>query len=361
MADPFNGRFMVPDAAPAAAPEPRGGLATEDRGGLSKFVGNVTKGIEKVMSHPLYARAWSGMVSGMAGDPMAGPRALSELRAAQAPSLTDELNRYRLRQMQRDEEQAEMEAGRRQRLAAAASDPRNYGETWAREYPEEAGKAAFTQSLKPTAQPALKAIMTPEGPQYVPADQAVGKAPYSPSLVEINGLDANQIANASRAERASFVEAMKPFESFDRARATLRNVRGMADEKGILPQQASQIIASDAMAALRPEALNEGDVARLTAVGLWNKVNAALGLPPQMTVDQLDTLAKMIEDKAREAEPKRQAIIEDGRFRAQEFGFNPRLILGEYATPGRAVSPAPAGAPAPPPGPPVPVRARQIP
>jgi len=85
------------------------------------------------------------------------------------------------------------------------------------------------------------------------------------------------------------------------------------------------------MAALRPEALNEGDVARLTSVGVWNKALARIGLPPQMTVEQLDTLSKMINDKAREAEPRRRALIKDARKRAKYFGFPPDLILGEYA------------------------------
>lgn len=182
-------------------------------------------------------------------------------------------------------------------------------------------------------EPSLKAVQTPNGPRYVRAQDAIGLEPVqSGPLVNIEGdsLDMNQIATASRAERQSFVERMAPFEMLDRAQTTMRNVRAMADQNGVLPQQASQIIASDAMAALRPEALNEGDVARLTAVGLWNKALARLGLPPQMTVDQLDTLTRMIEDKAREAAPKRRALIEDGRFRAEQFGFAPRLILGEY-------------------------------
>lgn len=339
--------FMA-DAEPQEPSAPRGGLAPTMVGGLSKFVGNVTKGIEKVMSHPLYARAWSGAVSGMAGDPMAGPRALAELRAQNAPSLEDELNRYRLRKAQRDEEQAvrEAEANDRLRQSLMSGDQRSVDSAFADAYPQQAAE----RLLAPPKAPNLKPIMTDDGPRYVTAEEAVGQTPFSPSLVEINngpgGLDMNQIATASRAERQAFLAAMVPFESFDRARSTMRNVRNMADERGVLPQQASQIIASDAMAALRPEALNEGDVARLTAVGLWNKINAAIGLPPQMTVEQLDTLARMIEDKAREAEPKRQALIEDGRFRAQQFGFDPRLILGDYATQGqRPTQPTPAAPP----------------
>lgn len=176
-------------------------------------------------------------------------------------------------------------------------------------------------------------VVVGEGGQMTPVPGAVWVPPKAGVTVNVGGdkgLDLNQIATASRAERQAFREQMAPFEAFDRAITTMRNVRRMADKDGVLPQQASQIIASDAMAALRPEALNEGDVARLTAVGVWNKALARIGLPPQMTVEQLDTLSQMIKDKAKEAEPKRKAIIEDARFRAKEFGFSPRLILGEY-------------------------------
>lgn len=355
MADMTRG-FMVPEQP--TTPTVRGGLAPEERGGLSKFMGDVERGLNMVMSNPLYARAWSGMVSGQAQDPTAGPNALAQIQQQNAgPSIQDELNAYRLRQMQRTEQEAEDSARRRAALAQAvgSGDQRSVRSAFAEFAPDKVAEQMFA----PPKAPSLKAVMTPEGPKYVPVEEASGMTPFSPGLVNIHnapsGLDPNQVATASRAERASFMASMAPFEAFDRAKTTMRNVRGMADEKGILPQQASQIIASDAMAALRPEALNEGDVARLTAVGLWNKINAAIGLPPQMTVEQLDTLSKMIEDKAREAEPKRKALIEDGRFRAQTFQFDPRLILGEYTDwkpVGAQVSPTSA---------PTPVRARPLP
>lgn len=174
-------------------------------------------------------------------------------------------------------------------------------------------------------------VVVGDGGKMTPVPGAVWVPPKAGVTVNVggDGLDPAQIATASRAEASAFREQIAPFEAFDRAIATMRNVRRMADKDGVLPQQASQIIASDAMAALRPEALNEGDVARLTAVGVWNKALARIGLPPQMTVEQLDTLSQMIKDKAREAEPQRRAIIEDAKFRAEYFGFPPRLILGE--------------------------------
>lgn len=359
MADEIRRGFMVPEQP--ATPEPRGGLASDPLGGLAKFVGDVNRGLEVVMSNPIYHRLWAGAVSGQANNPMAGPAALAQLQ--QKDPAKSHLELLREKQLSDTIADSERKRGREERLrqAYASGDQRSIEAALFDADPTGSAQRMTAQK----AAPALKQVMTPDGPRYVTAEEALGQTPFTPSLVEVNtgsqGLDLNQVANASRAERASFVEQMKPFESFDRARATLRNVRAMADERGVLPQQASQIIASDAMAALRPEALNEGDVARLTAVGLWNKAYAVLGLPPQMTVEQLDTLAKMIEDKAREAEPKRRALIDDGRFRAQQFGFDPRLILGEYATPQPASQPAPAASQTPANQPPRPVRARPLP
>lgn len=181
--------FMA-DAEPQDLSAPRGGLAPTMVGGLSKFVGNVTKGIEKVMSHPLYARAWSGAVSGMAGDPMAGPRALAELRAQNAPSLEDELNRYRLRKAQRDEEQAEREAEARDRLRQSlmSGDQRSEYDPMIDIDPTK----VWEQRNAPQKGPNLKVIDTPQGPKYVPADQAVGQAPYyrpPNSALQITGYD----------------------------------------------------------------------------------------------------------------------------------------------------------------------------
>ena len=184
-------------------------------------------------------------------------------------------------------------------------------------------------------------VIVGEGGQMTPVPGAVWVPPKAGVTVNVGGdgaLDLNQVVAASRDERRDFVERMAPFEAIEKAQSTMKNVRAMADKNGVLPQQASQIIASDAMAALRAEALNEGDVARLTAVGLWNKAYAVLGLPPTMTVEQLDTLSKMLDDKAREAIPKRKSLIKEASFRAKQFGFDPRLVLGEYADNPRAGS-----------------------
>jgi hypothetical protein len=336
MASPFD---IEENAAPIG---PAGGLADKTLGGLTKFMTNVNKGIERVLTNPLYERAWSGMVSGMSGDPMAGPLAVQQLRQN---AMSQEMQRREMKAMEESPTQRAIreseENARMHRLrlderlrGTPVSDP-NFREAWAQRYPLAYGKQQFG-AQKAGARPVQ--VMRNGQPTYVSPEDAIGMEPVPRApLVTVgdNGLDLNQIAGTSRAERASFVEQMKPFEAYDRARATITNVRSMADARGVLPQQASQIIASDVMAALRPEALNEGDVARLTAVGLWNKALSAVGLPPEMTVAQLDTLARMVEDKAKQAEPKRRALIDDGRYRAEQFGFDPRLIIGDYAVPQR--------------------------
>lgn len=347
--DDIRRGYMVPEEP--AQPNPVGGLASKAFGGLSKFLDDVNRGVEVVMSHPLYQRAWSGLVSGTVGDPMAGPMALQSI---QQNAMANEMQRRQLASMEESPTQRAIRESEenarlyRMRLDeklrnTPMSDP-NYREAWAARYPLAYGKQAFAA---PKAGGRPLQVMRDGRPTYVAPEDAIGMEPVPRApLVTVgdNGLDLNQIAGTSRAERASFVEAMKPFEAYDRARATITNVRSMADARGVLPQQASQIIASDVMAALRPEALNEGDVARLTAVGLWNKALSAVGLPPEMTVAQLDTLARMVEDKAKQAEPKRRALIDDGRYRAQQFGFDPRLIIGDYAVPQQS-APAPRAVP----------------
>lgn len=345
MASPFEMQEQPQASGPV------GGLADKALGGLTKFMTNVNRGVERVLSNPLYERAWSGMVSGMYGDPMAGPLAVQQLRQN---AMSQEIQRREMKAMEESPTQrAIRESEENARLYRMRLDERlswtpisapQYREAWAARYPLAYGKQAFA-APKAGAKPVQ--VMRDGKPTYVAPEDAIGMEPVPRApLVTVgdNGLDLNQIAGTSRAERASFVEAMKPFEAYDRARATITNVRSMADARGVLPQQASQIIASDVMAALRPEALNEGDVARLTAVGLWNKALSAVGLPPEMTVAQLDTLARMVEDKAKQAEPKRRALIEDGRYRAQQFGFDPRLIIGDYAVPQQS-APAPRAVP----------------
>lgn len=128
-------------------PKARGGLASEAMGGLEKFMGNVTRGVDAVLSNPLYARLWSGAVSGMAQDPTAGPAALQALKQASQPSIQDELAYYRVRQMQRAEEDDARQRAARDRVLA---DPRNIDEaTMAAAFPNEWA----SEKVKPPAQP----------------------------------------------------------------------------------------------------------------------------------------------------------------------------------------------------------------
>lgn len=176
-------------------------------------------------------------------------------------------------------------------------------------------------------------VIVGPGGKMTPVPGAVWVPPKSGVTVNVGGegLDLNQIATASREERKAFQEKIAPFEALDNAKATLESFRAMADKDGNLPYEAAQFVSSDVMAAMRAEALNEGDVKRLTAVGLWNAAKGVFNIPPQMTVRQTDTLVKILDARSRAREPKRRAIIKEGAYRAKSFGFDPRLIIGEYA------------------------------
>lgn len=196
---------MDPNAGPPA--EARGGLASRAVGGLSKFLGDVERGIELVTSHPLYQRAWSGFVSGAAGDPMAGPNALANLKAAatqeemnriqiakaNTPTVQDELAQMRL--------QAYKDRQLRMRELQAAlndSDPNNDRAAFERAYPEEAlkqrfaapktsGPKIFKQNHPDGSGMTRNVILTPEGTiQEIP-----GEGWHPPSGGIIVGMDEN--------------------------------------------------------------------------------------------------------------------------------------------------------------------------
>lgn len=97
IADAYAPGGVLAGTGGIAPPQPQGGL-------LRRFADRLEGGIQSVTGHPLYSRLWSGGVSGMAGDPMAGPNALRDLR--KPPSLQDEINAYRLKAMVRGEEEA---------------------------------------------------------------------------------------------------------------------------------------------------------------------------------------------------------------------------------------------------------------
>lgn len=88
-------------------PQGSGGLVRPQS--QNRFV----RGIDKVVTHPLFKSLLQGVASGIAGDPTAGAR----MAAASQPSITDELNRMRMRQMQRAEADASQTEERKQKLS----------------------------------------------------------------------------------------------------------------------------------------------------------------------------------------------------------------------------------------------------
>lgn len=301
--------FMA-DAEPQDLSAPRGGLAPTMVGGLSKFVGNVTKGIEKVMSHPLYARAWSGAVSGMAGDPMAGPRALAELRAQNAPSLEDELNRYRLRKAQRDDEQAAREAEARDRLrqSFASGDQRSIEAEYAQAYPQQAAE----RLLAPPKTPKLQPIMTPDGPRLVPADQAVGQTPFSPSLVNINNTDPNltrlQQYQLEEGMRADYETKSEPFVKINSSIANFDEL--LAEVERDPSALASQSATYKFQRALDDAAVMESDVKRILGTNYTNVLRGWVNAPQLATREQLIEMRGLLE-QARRVAARRQRQVDD--------------------------------------------------
>lgn len=182
MAWPFDGtdppEMLRRDllAPPPAMAQGMGALAPTQRGGLSKFLGGVAAGIDKVTSNPLYHRLWSGMVSGMTGDPTAGPRALQKI--ASVPSIQEELARMRIRQMQREEDEAIAKRQALDRLQTTAISPESpeFRSAYAAAFPEQYGK----QTLFDEPKIAPKAVVDPTTgrPIYVNAPEAIGRQPY---------------------------------------------------------------------------------------------------------------------------------------------------------------------------------------
>jgi hypothetical protein len=165
---------------PPSEPTPpsHGALASPPVGGLARFFGNVARGVERVLSSPAYARLWSGMVSGMTGDPMAGPRALEELRRFSTPSTQDTLDQLRLRDYERREREAEAKSVARERLqqALGSGDPRSVEAAYAAVDPIAAARHRLERPPSPTP----KAVVDPSTgkPVYVTSSEAIGREPY---------------------------------------------------------------------------------------------------------------------------------------------------------------------------------------
>lgn len=172
-----------------------------------------------------------------------------------------------------------------------------------------------------------------EGGRMTPVPGASWVPPRSGVTVNVGGgeLDLKQIADVSARESQTFQEKIAPFEANENALSGLESFRSMADENGMLPYEASQFVASDVMASMRGEALNEGDVKRLASVGLMNTAKEWVGIPARMSVSQADTLAQILSERAKSKEGKRRRLIRNGIYRAEKFQIDPKLVVGDYA------------------------------
>lgn len=160
MAD-YRNPLMPPEEVKT---DPIGGLAPESSGGLSKFMGDVGRGIKAVMSHPVYEHLWSGMVSASAGDPMAGPMAVQQLKQNW---LNQDQQKQEMDFNQKAATNAEHNAllrdrdMQRLRAALATGDPRNVQDAYADFNP---GKAAEMVLAPPSsAKPQLDWEYAPDG------------------------------------------------------------------------------------------------------------------------------------------------------------------------------------------------------
>lgn len=288
------------------AQEPRGGLASEAIGGLSKFLGDVNRGIEVVMSHPLYQRAWSGFVSGQTGDPTAGPRALAQMQQSAIDQRTQAalMDRRKIDWQREDEayttgrENALLRQRNIERLQQALAGGDQYG--------VRSGLAALDPVkaaegfLAPPKTPTIKPVMTPEGPRYVKAEDAIGMRPYERGGIVV-GVDAN--GNP----------IVKIGESGDMSGLT-NTVKSGVQEKQFNAERAISRLES-IRESFRPEFLTFGSKAERAALS----VQAKAGLPLS------DSQTKTLQDFA--------------EFRVAAFN-NMNTLLNELS--GAAISPAEA-------------------
>lgn len=347
--------LMPPDTEPQA---PHGGLASQAIGGLSRFLDSVNRGVETVMSHPLYQRAWSGLVSGQMGDPMAGPMALQALqqsalsqqtqrienewrqtqRKREGEAYTNERQLALLRQKQTQELQDAMVMGDRTRAQAA----------YAALYPQKAGEFF----LKPESRGKPVQAIKDGRPTWVYPDEAIGMEPVPRApLVSINEeLKPEQILAAEDRGAGRVDEKAKPLEV---ALDAYRSFRALADQvaaRGTPPTPAeTDSLAKLAARLENPEAVQEGDIARKAGGSLANFFAGKAGLPYTLSLDQLSGLVSTADTIASAKQRRLDEIYSGARGVAAGRGLNPNAV-----TPGaQQIAPTPP-ADAPPGSKPVP-------
>lgn len=305
-----------------------GGLSDSPMGGIAKFLGNVARGADMVLSHPLYARLWSGVVSGQAQNPVAGPAALSDMqdaalqrRMAQMPSASDTLNQLRLADYQ--DRQRRMDALR----GALASNDRTAIERAASQaFPEQAA----SRMLAPPTDPKLQAVMTPQGPRYVRASEAVGMEPYRAPLVQNtiggpSGLNPYQTEQTAGQLRDDYERESKPYNELVSRISELQALLSNIQEEPTSFQ--SEAAATAFTKGLKPtEAVMRDDIARVLGQGWMNIAKGFMNLPQKASRAQIeDMLSALIQ--LHQVAAMRQQFLED---KYQSLGSRHGISIPSY-------------------------------
>ena len=348
--DDTRNPLMPPDTV---EPQARGGLSDDAPvGGLSKFMQNVAKGYHAVVSHPLYAGAFSAMVSGQAQDPTAGPMALAQIRQmqtqnaiakkeyerSQIPTARDTLDQLRLQDFRvRQKKMAELEA------ALSDNDPTNDRAAYAAAYPDKAAAAQFGTTA---ARNPIQAMVNGK-PQWVMPDEAVGLPPVPRGpLVEVrNGeLKPREVIDAEDRAAARVDSKAQPLEV---ALDAYRSFRALADKiaaEGRPPTSAETDSLSKLAARLEnPEAVQEGDIARKAGGSFANFFAGKAGLPYTLSLDQLSGLVATADTIAAAKQKRLDEIYSGAQGVAAGRGFDPNAVVPSANTAVPTQEQPPAG------------------
>lgn len=329
-------------------PQARGGLSNDGPvGGLSKFMQNVAKGYHAVVSHPLYAGAFSAMVSGQMQDPAAGPMALAQLRQMQTQS---KMQRQQMDMATADEERQHELALLRQRSIQRAGHAMRNGDRNAAlaELLNLDPAAALKQfTAPPASRPNPIQAMVDGQPRWVMPDEAVGLQPVPRApLVEVrNGeMKPREIIDAEDRAAARVDSKALPLET---ALDAYRSFRALADKiasEGRPPTPAETDSLSKLAARLEnPEAVQEGDIARKAGGSLANFFAGKAGLPYTLSLEQLSGLVSTADTIAAAKQQRLREIYSGAQGVAAGRGFDPNAVVPSANTPVQPKSQPPVG------------------
>ena len=224
--DDYRQPMMMPPME-TEQPAPRGGLASKAIGGLSTFLENVNRGIDVVRSNPLYASVWSGLVSGMAGDPAAGPMAYQALRQSALnqrmqqqeidsygkPTIQDELAQLRVDRMRKRDQARDALASK------LMQDPRNVSD--AEMY--AADPDAWVKSrLSPQSVGKPVQVLRDGKPVYVSPADAIGMEPVPRAPLVQNNVGTGMTNATTTKVQGQQLDAQDTLARLDSIRSSFR-------------------------------------------------------------------------------------------------------------------------------------------